>query len=102
VASLAANDPFYAAGAAGPDRWNGPVCVPWEWLLVRGLRAYGETALADDITTRTMAAVVAQLGATSQFRELYDADDSGAANGSYPNYLWSSMAALMVLEGAGM
>ncbi len=101
VASLSASDPFYEAGATGCCLWNGPVFVPWQWLLVRGLRGYGETALADDITQRTLSAVRAELGQSNQFRELYDPDDAGAANGSEPNYLWSAMVALMMLEGAG-
>ena len=103
VASLSAQDAFYAGAASGCCRWNGPVFVPWQWLLVRGLRAAGETALADDITARTLAAVRGLLGRTSQFRELYDPDlprlGRPPPNASMPNYLWSAMAALMVLEG---
>jgi hypothetical protein len=78
--------------------------VPWQWLVARGLRAYGETALADEITARALAAVRVELGRSNQLRELYDPDEpvNGAAplvNGSEPNYVWSVMAALMVLEG---
>jgi neutral trehalase len=98
VASLAATDPSFAPGATGSDRWNGPVYVPWQWLVVRGLRASGETALADEITRRVQAAVRAQLAEDHLFRELYDADETPAPNASMPNYLWSSMGALMALE----
>ncbi len=101
VASLAAGDPSYApelVGAAGSDRWNGPVAVPWQWLVVRGLRAAGETALADEITLRARAAVSAELSRSHLFRELYDPDDAGPPNASMPNYVWSSMIALMALE----
>jgi len=98
VASLAGNDPSFAPGAAGSDRWNGPVYVPWQWLIVRGLRASGETALADEITRRVQAAVRAELTQSHVFRELYDADQTSAPNASMPNYLWSSMSALMALE----
>jgi neutral trehalase len=75
--------------------------VPWQWLLVRGLRGYGEQALADEIVARTKASVIAELGRDHQFRELYDADDPARPNASMPNYVWSSMAALMMLEQAG-
>ena len=44
VASLSASDPSFTGEATGSDLWNGPVFVPWQWLVVRGLRAYGETA----------------------------------------------------------
>jgi glycogen debranching enzyme len=98
VASLAATDPFYAPAAAGPDRWNGPVQLPWQWLVARGLRASGEAALADEITLRVRAAVSAELSRSHVFRELYDPDGTAPANGSSPNYLWGSMTALMALE----
>jgi hypothetical protein len=98
VASLAATDPFYAPGATGSDLWNGPVSVPWQWLVVRGLRASGQTALADQIMLQVRAAVTAELQRSHVFRELYDPDDAAPANASGPNYLWSSMTALMALE----
>ena len=98
VASLAATDPSFAPGATGSDRWNGPVYVPWQWLVVRGLRASGEGALADEITRRVQASVSAELAQSHLFRELYDADGTTAPNASMPNYLWSSMSALMALE----
>jgi len=99
IASLSAQDPFYSAAATGCCRWNGPVFVPWQWLLVRGLRASGEAALADQITLATLAGVRQELGRSNQFRELYDPDDATPANASMPNDVWSAMAALMVLEG---
>jgi Trehalase len=99
VASLAAQDPFYGPGATACCEWNGPVFVPWQWLVVRGLRAYGETALAEEITLATLAGVRMELQRSHQFRELYDPDDAVPLNGSMPNYVWSAMGALMVLEG---
>jgi putative isomerase len=99
VAGLSARDPFYAPAASACCRWNGPVVVPWQWLVVRGLRAGGDTALANEITSRTLAAVRAELSRSHQFRELYDPDDAAPANASTPNHVWGAMAALMVLEG---
>src|SRR6185437_7781865 len=74
VASLAATDPSFAPAATESDGWNGPVYVPWQWLVVRGLRASGETALADEITRRVQAASSTELAQSHLFRELYDAD----------------------------
>jgi hypothetical protein len=99
LASLAASDTSYDPRASSCCRWNGPVWVPWQWLIWRGLRAYGEKELADEVEKRTRAAVTDQLARYHQFRELYDPDDASAPNDSMPNYLWSAMAALMMIEG---
>jgi glycogen debranching enzyme len=98
VATLSARDPFYAPQVSGCCLWNGPVVVPWEWLVVRGLRAAGEGALADTIVGRTRAAVAAELARDHQLRERYDADDPARANGSNANDRWSTLMALMMLE----
>lgn len=98
VSSLAADDPSYDPAASSCCRWNGPVWVQWQWLMLRALQDRGEDALAADLATRVSATVTQRLAADHQFRELYDPDDSSAVNDSMPNYIWTAMAAQMLLE----
>ncbi len=98
VPSLAADDPSYAPTAAGCCQWDGPVWVQWQFLLARGLRRYHRHDLADELTQRTLAAVQAQLVKHHQFRELYNPDDEARPNESMPNYVWTPLIALMMVE----
>ncbi len=48
VPTLAANDPYY-----NPiGYWNGPVWVPWQYLIFRGLMNYNYKKEAEDLTNR--------------------------------------------------
>lgn len=99
LATLSARDHAYAPIASSCCRWNGPAVVPWTWLVWRGLRAYGEMDLARDIEQRTYAALRAGLAGEHVFRGLYGADDPGAPNDSETNHVWSTLGALMMIEG---
>jgi hypothetical protein len=98
IPGLDRTDPYFSAGAIRCCRWNGPVWVPWMMLLTRGLRASGSPEIATEISRRTRTGVMAQLARYHQFRELYDPDDQRAPNDSMPNYVWSSLATLMMME----
>ncbi|HRH00201.1 MAG TPA: trehalase family glycosidase, partial [Polyangiaceae bacterium] len=98
VTGLDHTDPYFSAGADRCCRWNGPVWVPWMMLLQRGLVASGRPDVATELSRRTRAGVIAQLARTHQFRELYNPDDQSAPNASMPNYVWSTLAALMMME----
>ncbi len=98
VPGLAATDAYYSPEASQCCRWRGPVWVQWQWLLMRGLLDMGQDALAVELTRKVLEAVRIQLAAVHQFRELYDPDDLTAPNHSMPNYIWSTMVALMMME----
>jgi hypothetical protein len=98
LATLSAQDPAYAPRVSGCCGWNGPVSVPWTYLVVRGLLDAGQGPLASQITQSVVAGVSAQLTRTHQFRSAYDPDRRDAENAGLPNYVWSSMAALMLLD----
>lgn len=100
IPGLSASDPSYDPGATSCCRWNGPVWVPWQLLVTRGLYAYGERELARAIALRAHEAVTLELARSHQFRELYDPDDAAPRNDSEPNYLWSAMSALLLLEAS--
>ncbi len=98
IPGLAATDRSYDPHASTCCRWNGPVWVQWQFLMARALVAAGDRAHAQELTRNVLAAVSAQLRAVHQFRELYSPDDAAENNQSMPNYIWSSMVALMMLE----
>ncbi|MFH2006212.1 MAG: trehalase family glycosidase [bacterium] len=98
IPGLAATDPYYSPTASQCCRWNGPVWVQWQFLLMRALLDLGEHELAVELTRRTLAGVRSQLASVHQFRELYDPDDLAAENRSMPNYVWSALVGLMMME----
>jgi Mannosylglycerate hydrolase MGH1-like glycoside hydrolase domain len=98
VPGLAANDPYYSPEADRCCRWRGPMMVHWQWLLMRGLVSAGADDLAVELTRRVLEAVRIPLSDVHQFRELYNPDDLHAPNHSLPNYLWSTLVALMMME----
>ncbi|MCC6747791.1 MAG: hypothetical protein IT371_09050 [Deltaproteobacteria bacterium] len=101
VPGLAADDPYFAAASSACCLWNGPVWVPWQLLLARGLRGAGKPELARQLTRRTYDAVAAQLRRHHQFREHYNPDDQDAPNRSMANYIWSAMVAELLLDEGG-
>ncbi|MCK6552215.1 hypothetical protein L6R52_40670, partial [Myxococcota bacterium] len=98
VTSLAVDDAYYSADPSHCCRWNGPIWIPWQFLLMRGLRDGGDDALATELARRSLAAVEAGLVRWHQFRELHHPDDADAPNDSMPNYIWATLAAEMALE----
>lgn len=98
VTSVSTRDSFYKAHAGECCSWNGPVWVPWNFLVARGLRESGRPDLAHEVTVRVTEAVTEQLRRTHQFRELYNPDDLRAENRSMGNYNWSALVAMMIQE----
>lgn len=98
VPSLSADDPSYAPRAVGCCLWDGPVWIQWQYLLFRALQRYHRQDLAEELLGRNLSAVRAQLAEYHQFRELYDPDNEERPNESMPNYVWTPLIALMMLE----
>ena len=102
VPSLAADDPSYDPHASSCCRWNGPVWVQWQFLILRALTGSGEDELARELADRVRVSVVTKLADHHQFRELYDPDDVTAPNDSMPNYVWTAMVAQLMWETRGI
>jgi len=101
VPSLSADDASYDPRASSCCRWNGPVWVQWQFLILRALSGLGEDELARELADRVSAAVESQLAAYHQMRELYDPDDAAQPNDSMPNYIWTAMVAQLMWETRG-
>ncbi|MDP2343098.1 MAG: hypothetical protein Q8O67_19230 [Deltaproteobacteria bacterium] len=103
IPGIAADDVSYDPAPSDCCKWDGPVWVPWNGLVVRGLLASGdvdERAAAVTLIDATVDAVAAQLVRHHQFRETYHPDDDDAVNDSMPNYIWSALVAEMMIEGS--
>ncbi|HWD29407.1 MAG TPA: alpha,alpha-trehalase TreF [Rhizomicrobium sp.] len=68
------------------QQWDAPNgWAPLQWIAVRGLKRYGEHALADAIATRWLATVSRTYRETGKLVEKYDVEEARAGGGGeYP------------------
>ncbi len=92
IPSLSADDPYY-----NPiGYWNGPVWVPWNYLVFRGLIDYGYKKDAKELAERVLKNVDYQLKTNHWFWEFYSADDLQA--GWHKTYIWTGIIARMLID----
>jgi len=85
--------PSYDLHGRGFDRrryWRGPVWINTDWLVWRGLRQHGETALAGEVEDSMVGLV-----RCSGFREYYD--PFGAQGYGSDDFSWTAALLLDVL-----
>lgn len=96
VPTLAANDPHYTPFVDGCCRWNGPIWLLWDYMLLNGLQNYGFNKEAKQLADKMMLAVQTQLKCNHRFWESYSPD--------YPvlecpsNYIWDSIMARVLID----
>lgn len=68
------------------QQWDSPNgWAPLQWIAVKGLRDYGEDALAKEISTRWLATVKRTFDETGKMLEKYDVEEKTAGGGGeYP------------------
>lgn len=99
VPTLAADDQHYTAFVDGCCRWDGPVWLLWDYMLLNGLQNYGYDNEAKQLAEKMMLAVTTQLKKNHRFWESYSPD--------YPlqecpsNYIWDSIMAKMLIDVYG-
>lgn len=69
------------------QQWDDPNgWAPLQWVAIEGLRGYGETALADQITKAWLASVDREYQASGKLLEKYDVvERKPGGGGEYPN-----------------
>jgi hypothetical protein len=92
VPSLAADDRYYNP----KGYWNGPVWLPWNYLIVRGLLMYGYVKEARQLTEHVVAGVAAGLAQDHVFWEFYSPDT--AWGGYHKTYLWDGLISRMMRD----
>lgn len=96
IPTLAANDPNFTPFVDGCCRWNGPVWLLWDYVVMRGLKNYGYDDLAREVGGRMFNAVSAQLSTNHRFWESYSPDFP--IQESPANYIWDSIMAKVLMD----
>ena len=99
IPTLAANDPHYTPFVDGCCRWNGPVWLLWDYMVMRGLKNYGYDKLARQVGEKMMLAVSTQLSVNHHFWESYSPDFPVQESPS--NYIWDSIMAKVLIDMYG-
>jgi hypothetical protein len=96
IPTLAANDPHFTPFVDGCCRWDGPVWLLWDYMVMDGLTNYGYTKAARQVGEKMLAAVTTQLKKNHRYWESYSPD--------YPvlecpqNYIWDSIMAKVLID----
>lgn len=96
VPTLAADDPWFTPYVDYCCKWNGPVWLLWDYMVMDGLKNYGHTELAAELANKMMHAVTTQLTKNHNFWESYSPDNEVLNSPS--NYIWDSIMARVLIE----
>jgi hypothetical protein len=96
IPTLAANDPHYTPFVDGCCRWNGPVWLLWDYIVMKGLSNYGYHDLARAVGLKMLSAVSTQLSLNHKFWESFSPDYPIQESPS--NYIWDSIMAKVLID----
>ncbi len=99
VPTLSADDQFYSPYVDYCCKWNGPVWLLWDYLVIDGLNQYGDKKIADELSDKMTLAVVTQLKKNHNYWESYSPDND--AMNSPSNYIWDSIMARVLIDKYG-
>ncbi|MBU2444976.1 MAG: hypothetical protein KJ666_05310 [Bacteroidetes bacterium] len=92
IPTLSADDSYY-----NPiGYWNGPIWVPWQYLIFRGLLDYGYEDEAKQLVDKVLDNITYQLKTNHWFWEFYSADDYQA--GWNKTYIWTGILARFLID----
>lgn len=88
------------------QQWDAPNgWAPLHWVAIEGLRAYGQTALADTIAQRWLAMVASHYDTTGQLLEKYDVEQcragGGGEYGTEIGFGWTNGVTLALMQDLG-
>jgi glycogen debranching enzyme len=96
VPTLSADDEWYSPYVDYCCKWNGPVWLLWDYMVVDGLYNYGYNELAHELSDRMLNAVKLQLSRNHNFWESYSPDNEVLNCPS--NYIWDAIIAKVLIE----
>jgi glycogen debranching enzyme len=96
VPTLAADDTWFTPYVDYCCKWNGPVWLLWDYMVLDGLKKYGYGKIANQLADKMMLAVTTQLKKNHNFWESYSPDNE--VLNSPPNYIWDSIMARVLIE----
>jgi len=96
IPTLAADDVWFSPYVDYCCKWNGPVWLLWNYMVLDGLKNYGYKKIAHQIAEKMILAVSTQLKKNHNFWESYSPDNE--VLNSPPNYIWDSIMARVLIE----
>lgn len=96
IPTLAADDVWYSPYVDYCCKWNGPVWLLWNYMVLDGLKKYGYNKIAGSLTDKMLLAVTTQLKKNHNFWESYSPDNEVLNSPS--NYIWDSIMAKVLIE----
>ncbi len=96
IPTLAADDPWFTPYVDYCCKWNGPVWLLWDYMVLDGMKKYGYNKIANQLTDKMMLAVTTQLKKNHNYWESYSPDNE--VLNSPPNYIWDSIMARVLIE----
>jgi hypothetical protein len=96
VPTLSAQDDWYSPYVDYCCKWNGPVWLLWDYMVLRGLRNYGYDELSLELGKKMIDAVQVQLSRNHNFWESYSPDNE--VLNCPPNYIWDAIIARVMIE----
>ena len=96
IPTLAADDSWYTPYVDYCCKWNGPVWLLWDYMVLDGLKKYGYGKIANQLADKMMLAVTTQLKKNHNYWESYSPDNE--VLNSPPNYIWDSIMARVLIE----
>jgi neutral trehalase len=96
IPTLSAADEWYQPQVDQCCKWNGPVWLLWNYMVLDGLYAYGYRKEAHELTDKLVGTVSRQLSANHNFWESYSPDMETLNSPS--NYIWDAIIAKMLID----
>lgn len=99
IPTLAADDEWYSPYVDYCCKWNGPVWLLWNYMVIQGLRNYGYHDHAVQVAQKNLDAVMLQLRKNHNFWESYSPDNE--VLNCPPNYIWDAIIARVLMQMYG-
>ena len=96
VPTLSADDPWFSPYVDYCCKWNGPVWLLWDYMVFRGLLAYGYDDLALELADKMLLAVETQLTKNHNYWESFSPDNE--VLNCPPNYIWDAIIARVIID----
>lgn len=96
IPTLSADDPWYTPYVDYCCKWNGPVWLLWNYMIMDGLKQYGYNKEASQIADKLVLAVTTQLKKNHNYWESYSPDNENLNSPS--NYIWDSIMARILID----
>ena len=98
IPTLSAEDEWYSPYVDYCCKWNGPVWLLWDYVVLDGLYNYGYDDLAQELSGKMIETVKIQLSKNHNFWESYSPDNE--VLNCPPNYIWDAIIAKVLIRSS--